>query len=190
MTKKLTDIKVVDKKTNAMLKAITELDVTNTEAVQEMTKNIRTVKAWVKQEKDKYVAPAKEIIAKAKEQYDPLIKGIETAEREFKGKVTAHLMAEKKKQDEKQQKLADRVERGTMKAETAVRKMEEMGEVKKSTGGVKVKMIKDYRIVDESKIPDEYWKRELIKSAIRTDAITKGKTIPGIEVYEKPSASF
>jgi acyl transferase domain-containing protein len=190
MKKEITDIKVINTKTNKMLKVIDSLDVTNTDEVKKMTDNIKTVKAWVKQEKDKYVAPAKEIIAKAKEQYDPVIDSITIAEKQFKTKVTNHLLELQKKENEAKEKLANRVEKGTMKAETAVRKMQEVGKTENNLGGVTLKMVKNYRIIDESKIPEKYWKRELIKSAIRTDAITNNIEIPGIEVFEEAGSSF
>ena len=198
---KITDIKVVEKKTNNMVKAIESVDIKNTDALEEIKQHIKTAKAWIKQEKEKYIAPAQEIIAKAKEQYDPLMTQVEEAEASLKGRVHEYVVAQQKIEDEKKAKLAKRVEKGTMKAETAVRKMEEMPETKKTHGGVTVKKVKDYRIIDESKIPDQYFKRELNKSLLRKNALTEGmgyeikdgnitSKIAGIEVYEKTQTSF
>ena len=191
MTKKeVTDIKVIDKKTSSMLKTIKELDVTDALKVAEMTSNIKTMKTWVKQEKDKYVKPAKDIIAKAKIQYDPIITLITDAEKQFKAKVTKHIMDQRAIEEAKKEKLVARVERGTMTADTAVRKMEEVGETEKSTGGVTIKMIRDYEIVDESLIPDKYFDRVLRKGDLRKDVLTNNIEVPGTKVIEKPSASF
>lgn len=199
---KVTDIKVVEKKTNNMVKAIESVDIKDGNALEEIKQHIKTAKAWIEQEKEKYIAPAKEIIAKAKEQYDPLMVQVEEAERSLKGRIQEYVLAEQKKEEEQKEKLAKRVEKGTMKAETAVRKMEEMPEQKKTHGGVTVKKVKDYRIVDESKIPQEYYNKPTInKSLLRKNALTEGmgfevkdgkiiSKIAGIEVYEKSQASF
>lgn len=199
---KVTDIKVVEKKTNNMVKAIEAVDIKNGDALEEIKKHIKTAKQWIEQEKAKYIAPAQEIIAKAKEQYDPLMVQVEEAERSLKGRVQEYVLAEQKKEDEKKEKLAKRVEKGTMKAETAVKKMEEMPETGKTHGGVTVKKVKDYKIVDESKIPQEYFNKPTInKSLLRKNALTEGmgyetkdgkiiSKIAGIEVYEKSQTSF
>lgn len=45
----------------------------------------------------------------------------------------------------------------------------------------KVRTVK-YNVVDESKIPDEYWRRELDRSKVQAD-VRAGVVIPGIEPY-------
>ena len=184
------DSKEAKKLVAKMQAAVEVVDVTDEKKVTAAKEGIKKLKSYVKQQMSKYIDPAKAIIAEAKEQYDPWIEACDAAEALLKRKVIEYVMEQRKKEDEAKQKLAARVEKGTMKAETAVRKMDELPETKANQGGVKVRMIKDYQVTDESKIPAEFWTRTLNTALIRKVALQEGTAIPGIEVFEKPSGSF
>lgn len=184
------EIKLVKGKIDSMASQVEAIKVTSPEELTQVATHIANVKKmrkYVEQERDKYIAPAKEIIAKAKEQYDPYVKACDDAELALKKKAETFMIEQKKKEDaEKAKILAD----GRTKVETKVEKLSNVKEAKKTvdTGEstLTMKMVKDIRIVDEKAIPDEYYKpRELDMVKIKKVA-TAGVVIPGVEVYEKP----
>ena len=187
------EIAVVKTKIESMREKVSAIQVTNQDelvAVAGHVDNIKKLGKFVKQERDKYIAPAKEIIEKAKEQYDPYIKACDEAEAVLKGKAEVYMLAEKKKADELKAKEIKKVETGYQKPETAAKKIEAMPEAQKSvdTGASKLtmKMVKDIEITDEKAIPDEYYKpRELDLAKIKKVALA-GVSIPGVKVIEKP----
>lgn len=107
------------------------------------------------------------------------------------------LEAAERRADEEEQKAEEERRKAEQKAENA--EAEEEGRRarhvpppaprKRPTGarassGAKATPVKEvkYKIVDEEKIPDEYWKRELNRSKIGTD-VRAGVVIPGVEPY-------
>lgn len=184
------EIAVVKTKIDSMRETVAAIQVTSQEeltAVAGHIDNVKKMGKFVKQERDKYIAPAKEIIEKAKEQYDPYIKACDEAEEVLKGKAQSFMLEQRKKEEaEKAKILADK--RTTV--ETKVAKIENVKQADKTvdTGASKLtmKMVKDIKIVDEKAIPDEYYKpRELDLLKIKKVALA-GVAIPGVEVYEKP----
>jgi len=187
----ITVSKTVKQKITGLQETVKALRVENEEQQIQATEylaGIKKLEKLIKQEMDKYIKPAKAIISATKEKYDPYLKELKTAETKIKDELGRFYLEQKEKEEEKKKKLAERVERGTMKAETAVRKMEELPETQKSvkteTGKASVRMVKEVVIIDESKLPREYLKPDLTK--IRKDALA-GKEIDGVEVREKPS---
>lgn len=153
------------------------------------------------------------VIARRKEISDPLYKSYksvialfkpledagELALKTIKGKMLDFKKAEARKADEAKQKLAERVERGTMKPETAVRKIEAMPEqtatVKTETGKSTMKKVTKYRLIDVYALPKEFLKPELKLSDVadkkKVEASFKlGTPVPGVEQYEEDELSF
>lgn len=173
------------------------LDATKVESEEEvgkaaeLIKNVKKLLTYVKEQKDKLVKPAKEIIAEAGEKYDPAIKECQNAEIVLKGRVQKYLDAQEAKRRLEQQRVADRVERGTMKTETAVRKMDEIGEERKtvSTGSAAVRRVvrRVAVIVAPEQIPDEFWVIDEVR--VRREAIARNTAnlpqIPGVEIREE-----
>lgn len=181
------ELTVVKRKTTNIAKEVEAIDVSDNDAVKKAGTIIKEAKKWLKGERDKYIAPAKEIIAQAKDQYDPFIKNVEDVEKKLKARVTEYVTEQNRIAEKERQRLADRVERGTMKAETAVDKMEKIEDPGKSVGGVTVRTIKKMRITDASLIPREFLVPDEV--AIRK-ALLNGQEIPGAEIYEDQSASL
>lgn len=156
-------------------------------------KGVKTLLAYVKEQKDKLVKPAKEIIAEAGEKYDPFIKECQNAEIILKGRVQKYLDDKEAKRRLEQQRVADRVERGTMKTETAVAKMEKIGDEKKTisagAAGVRRVVRKVAVIVEPDKIPDEFWVIDEVR--VRREALARNTAnvpqIPGVEIREESS---
>ena len=89
-----------------------------------------------------------------------------------------------------EEKLTARVEKGTLKPETAARKMETIPtadrHVTNETGSLTITKLKRFRITDISKVPIEYMLPN--ETAIRK-AMHEGKDIPGVEYFIENSVS-
>lgn len=151
----------------------------------EFIKGISDAKKKVKAEKDEYVRPAKEIVAKAKEVYDPIIDKLDEAESIVRGRVKTYLVDKEKKRIANEAKIAEAAASGKISEATAVKKLEKVGEANTVSkgGGATLGLRKEKKVVvkDESLVPDEYWVIDMVKLSKVAKA---GVTIPGVEVVE------
>ena len=145
----------------------------------------------IKEKKESLTKPANDILKKARLMFAPIEEQLKRAE----GIIKIKLLDYKRKSDEearaKEEKIASRVEAGTLKLETAEKKMEAIERVDNTTqgsfGDVQIRTNKKVRIINESLLPREYLVPDNV--AIRRDALG-GKQIPGVEVYEEESVAI
>ena len=153
--------------------------------VSDKIKSIKMLGKFVKAEKEKYTNPAQQIINEARAKYLPYEKMCKDAEDQLKNKADQYMTDVENVRLAKEKKIADRAETGNIKEETAVKKMEELGEEKKSvsTGSSQIqrKMVRTAFIMDREKVPHEYW--DLNESRAKRAALA-GANVPGVEVRE------
>jgi hypothetical protein len=189
------DLEVVKEKIVGMKKMVEDTKVEDDEQLEEVANKIKAIKDMgklIKSEKDKFEKPAKEIIAASKEKYDPYAKECVAAEMALKSKAGEYMDKVEKKRREEEAKIAARVEKGTLREETGLRKMEAIGEEKKTVKtfeGAKLtrKTIKDIEVEDINKIPDEYWVVDMVK--VKKVALA-GVVVPGVKVVERKITSL
>ncbi|MFZ3032283.1 MAG: hypothetical protein WA082_04560 [Candidatus Moraniibacteriota bacterium] len=194
--KELVEVKRQMKGMQAMLDAT---QVTNDVELGEVADKIKRVKQLakiVKDKKEKFTEPAKAIITEARETYDPMIKECQNAEEVLKGRAKKYMVEQDRKRMEQEAKIAARVEKGTMKTETAMRKIEAMPEVQKTIRtdtGSALRMTKRRvaKIVNPEMIPDEYWVIDEVR--VRREALARDKSnlpqITGVEIVEEADMS-
>jgi len=148
-------LELVRQKVSGMEAMLEKFQVTNDEeltAVAEKIKQVKTMGKFVEQEKKKLTDPAKAIIKEAGEKYDPFIKQCKNAEETLKFRAGTYMELKEKERIAAEEKIAARVEKGTMKAETAVRKMEELPEAKREVAtpnaGLRMTKRKNAVVVD------------------------------------------
>ena len=188
------DIKVVEEKIKGMRKMVASTKVENDEqlaAVADYIKAVKTMGKFVRQEMEKYTKPAQEIINNARAKYLPYEKECDDAERLLKSKASAYMIEQEKIRKQKEDTIAKKVEDGKFKEQTGLKKMEALGEEKKTVAtqtGAKLtlKTVKEVVIVDREQIPHEYWVVDEVK--VRKVALAGG-VIPGVEVRESKQMS-
>jgi hypothetical protein len=152
-----------------------------------MLSKIKQVGRMIKERKEAITKPLMEALDSARDLFRPIEKSHKDAETIIKTKMLAYQSDQEKKREIEKVKLAERVEAGTLKPETAIKRMENMQEVstnvKGKFGEVSTRTIKKLRIVDETKIPREYLIPNMPK--INEAALKQGAQIPGVEVYEE-----
>lgn len=155
----------------------------NNAAIERKAK-INKLAKEIKAEKEKATKPLNEALRKVREWWAPLEAAVEAEEKKIGKALLAYKdkVAEETKIEEA--RIAARVEKGTMKVETAERKIGELEEVKKTThtehGQVQFRKVPMMRIVNESLIPDKYWVIDSV--SLRRDVIA-GVEVPGAEKY-------
>lgn len=182
---------IIEQKASSMMEKIKTLAITTADelaAASDMTKSIKQLAVYIKAEKEKFTAPAKQIIATAKEKYDPYLAQCDQAEAILKGKSRDYLIAEEKKAEAARAKIVKKVETGRMKPETAIDRLNDVQEAPKKAvteaSSLTLTKRKDVRIVNQALIPDEYYKpRELDMMKLRR-AVTSGVQVPGTELIE------
>jgi len=143
--------------------------------------NLKSAVGIIKGERDERVKPIKEGLKKIEADYNPLIKKLIEIDYNIKGKMEDYVRSQQIKIEEKKEEIQKKVEKGEMSFEKAGKKIERVEDIK-----VKTRVDKVVKIVDESKIPHEYWLLNMVK--INDDALgRKGFPIKiaGVKVEEK-----
>jgi len=191
------DLVVVKEKLKGMQKMLDTTMVTSDEelaGVSDKIKGIKTLLKMIEQKKEKFTEPAKAIIAEAKETYDPMIKECRNGEIVLKERAQKYMVDKDNKRIADEKKIADKVESGYMKPETAMNKIENLPEVPKTvrtdTGsGLRMAKRKVAKIQNPDLIPDEYWVIDEVR--VRREALEREKNglpqIPGVVISEEAS---
>jgi len=156
-----------------------------TDAIDIVSK-LKDTYSQIKEKKEQITKPLNEALKNARNLFAPIEEQFKTAEAIIKGKLLAYAQKVNAEAQAKEQKIADRVEKGTLKLDTAEKKLDEIERVEQTThgnvGSVSIKTIKKVRITNEALLPREYLVPDEVK--IRRDALG-GKVIPGVEVYNE-----
>lgn len=193
------ELEIVKEKIGGMEAMMAASPVTNDQelsSVADKIKQVKTLEKFIRQEKDKYTEPAKKIIEEAREQYDPYIKACQNAEIVLKERAKKY-MIEKEDQRLKDEKgIANRVEKGTLKPETAIKKIESLPEAPKTvrtdTGSALTMSKRKVAFIENSElIPDQYWIIDEVR--VRREALELDKKglpqIPGMSIREEVDLS-
>lgn len=153
---------------------------------------IKTASKDVKKRKEEITKPLNEALKSARSLFKPIEDDLASAERTIKDKMLDYSNEVERKAAEQAAKLEDRVERGTMRTDTAMRKMDEIEtlgtQVQGEKGSVQFRTVRNIKIVDPTKIPLKYLMNEkvlaAISAAVRTDVLN-GTKVDGVEIVEE-----
>ena len=200
MPEKTTDsLAVIKSQATKMQNMLDEFQVTDDQSlalVADKIKNVKTLAKAVDEQKKKFTDPANAILKEAREKFDPIIKQCKNAEIVLKQRAGVYMQKKDDERRAEEARIAARVEKGTMKEETAMRKMEAMPEVQttvRTDQGAGLRMSKRRVAVIESpdQVPDEYWVIDEVR--VRRDALERDKNgeaqIPGVKIVEETSMS-
>ena len=188
MTTDTKAIEVYKAKINEVIsKATSLLTITSPEenaTVIESKAALKRLGKEVKTEKEKATKPINEALKKVREWWAPLELSISKEEDRVDGMLLTYKHKVEAENRLKEEKIAARVERGTLKLETAERKLESLEQVQKTNhtqiGDVQFRQVPKMRVVDENLIPDKYWVIDLV--SLRRDVVA-GMVVPGAEKY-------
>lgn len=170
-------------------KGASNLQITSVSDMQKGTdllSSVKEVKKAITARKEEITRPLMTALASARDLFKPLETGYAEAEKTIKAKMLDFSVAEEERIAKEKSRVEARVEKGTMRTDTAIKKMEEIGDKKSSfagnTGKVNIRTVQKVRIVDETLIPREYLVPDMTKI---TQAVLKdNQNVPGVEIYE------
>jgi hypothetical protein len=144
----------------------------------------------VKDEKEKITVPLNEALKAERARWKPIEDACANAVSIIKSKMIAYQRLLEVKNKEKEDKLMKRVDKGTMKVETAVGKMEALPDTKASVatgaGMIMWKTVKKLVISDALLIPREY----LIVDEVKVkEALKNGIVVAGASLVEEKTPS-
>lgn len=162
------------------------------EKASDILSQIKTSAKDIKNRKEEITKPLNAALASARALFKPLEDDLATAERCIKDKMLDYTNEVDAKAAAEAAKLEARVEKGTMRTDTAMRKMDELetvgSQVKGAKGAVQFKTVRTIKIVDPTKIPLKYLSQpkvlEAISAAVRTD-VMNGTKVDGVEIVEQ-----
>lgn len=143
----------------------------------EFGKNVSKMEKYIDNEEKKITKPINDSLKAVRDLFRPFKTKCADAKADVKSKMSAYLVAEEKKRKEQEAKDLARLDRGTIKEETVVKKMVAREETATVTTGSTFKhlVIKSF---DLSKVPVEYL---ILNEALAKQAYKDGVTIEGIE---------
>lgn len=154
-------------------------------AALEQGKKIKTMLDTVVARREEITRPLNDALKSTRSLFKPIEEGMQGALDVIRGKMQLWFKEMKRIEAEEKEKIAARVEKGTLKQETGLRKMDEVQSVAKTqdTGAAKATMrtVRKVRVINPDVVPDQYWEMNMVM--IRKDALAN-VAIPGVEVYE------
>ena len=158
----------------------------------DILKAIKDAGKVVKTRKEEITKPLNDALKSARDLFRPIEADLATGERIIKDKMLDYTNEVEAKRAAEAAKLEARVEKGTMRTDTAMRKMDEIetvdSQVKGDNGSVQFRTVRNIRVVDPQKIPLKYLMNEkviaAISAAVRTDVLN-GTKVDGVEIIEE-----
>lgn len=172
-----------------IVKQIQTLTIKNS---AEMTKAVEALSQCNKyldkltEEKEKLTKPINSALKEIRSRYKPAEEKLNIAIATIRSKMSAYQTEATRVQKEQEQKIADKVFKGTLKVTTAMNKLSSIvqaeTQVSTDSGSVKFRTVKKFEITDPNLIPKEYLMPDesKIKEAMKTDI-----KIPGITYFEE-----
>lgn len=161
--------------------------------VSDKVKQIKMMGKVLEERKEKFVGPAKLIIAEAKNIFDEAINWFKNAEKDLKAKSTVYMLDKEAKNKIKEAKIAQDLEDGKIDTDKAVDKLEKLPETSKSvqteSSQMQLRKRKVAKIFAPLEIPDEFWVIDEVR--VRKEALEREKNnlpqIPGVRIEEEAS---
>lgn len=186
----LQDVEVIKKEMLTVQKAANNFQIITDEDLSQsadILKQIMQGEKLITTRKEDITRPLMQSLGSIRDLFKPLELGFADAKKIMKAKILAYQLEQEEKAEKEKAKIAARVEKGTMRADTAAAKMEAIVEPQKSVSGsvgkITTRTIQKVRVVDETAIPREYLVPDMTK--ITEAIIRQGAMIPGVEKYEE-----
>ncbi len=180
------ELTVIEKEVSPLIQTAENLEIINADTMKasaELLSQCNNYLDNVTKDREKITKPLNVSLKEIRAKYKPLETILETAIdilREKQSHYQTRLVNENR---EKQAKLAARLEKGTLKMETAVKKIEELQKpdelVQTESGDVAFREIETLHIIDTTNIPHEYF--DLNQKRV-LEALKTGAVIPGVEI--------
>jgi hypothetical protein len=140
---------------------------------------VKTASKVISDKKAEIIKPAMESLAATRALFSPFETSLKDLEVLIKGNIKEYQLEEEARIKKETERLAARVEKGTMKMETATTKMANLGTVPTKSDLFSTRKVNKVRVIDESLLPREYLSPNMEK--ITFDILKNNISIPGAE---------
>lgn len=145
-----------------------------------LLETIKNAEKTVTGRKEEITRPLMRSLASVRDLFKPIEITLDNAKKVIKAKMLAYQTAEDDRIEKEKARVLARQEKGTIKTETAVKKLEEIGESKTA---MRTRTLTKVKVVDETLVPREWLVVDMPRV---TEAVLKhGLTIPGVELYKE-----
>lgn len=155
-------------------------------AAMEEGKRIKTILEGAESRESEITKPLNEALKSTRSLFKPIKDNLSEALFVIRTKMTIFHKEKLEKADIEKKKLADKVDSGYMKPETAMKKAESINEPQKTvaseSASATMRTVKKWRVIDKSKIPLNFMEPNMvaIKASFRA-----GTPVDGVEEYEE-----
>lgn len=181
-------VPVLQKEMSPMVAQATSLVIKDADSMTtatEMLSSLNKIGDQIEGEKKKITDPLNKALKEVRSRYKPLEATLETATDAIRRKMSDYQTKAKQIADAKADKIADRVERGTLKPETGVAKIAELDtpaeKVSTDSGSVQFRTIKHWRVTDFALLPDTH---KITDEKACTLSMKSSREVAGLEYYE------
>jgi len=181
ITKENKDIVALQEKTIAISEKVV-FKITSQEKLKQANEGLSELKIFknfIKESKDKIVKPIDLALKNARDLFRPVEEKIKNAEQSVKNEILAYKKVVDEAIEKQKEKIEQKVENGETTFEKASQQIEK---VEDKIEEFKTRKHRDIEIIDEKKIPAEYWEINMV--SLRRDALA-GKEIAGVKVVVK-----
>lgn len=176
------DITIYEEKANA----ITITNPQQLEGAAALLNDLNVYKDQLTAEKNKVMRPLLDAVAAERARWSPQEHKITAFITDLRGKISSYQTAEAKRAATEDAKIEDKMAKGKISLNTAVKKMTEVArpesEVATESGTLKFRTVKKWRVLDIKKVPLEYL---IVDEQLVNQARKSNSPIPGIEYYEE-----
>ena len=184
----ITDIVPIEvrREVTSIQRAINSLEVKTPDDAEKASELLHMVKEAMKvvtTKKTEITAPLMASLGKIKALFKPFEDDLNDADKRTRGKLLAYQIEEEDKKEQAKANIAARAAKGSIRQDTAVTKLGEVGEVEK-TAGVKFTTRRQLEIVDEFLVPREFLvpNREAITKALFADIVVPGCVLKEVKI--------
>ena len=181
------EITIIKTKASQALQISKEIVISDNDTLShaiDILKRIKETGKMIKKQKELIIKPLNEGLKNARDMFRPIENDYNTAEKNIKDKILTWTNEQERIRKEKERKIVERVEKGTLKVETAVNKIEAIPKIvnQGAIGKVSSRVMKKVVIKNEDKLPRKYLMPDMAK--IKKDALN-GIEIDGVIVVEE-----
>lgn len=148
----------------------------------EYGKKVSKLLKIIDEDEKKITKPINDSLKMIRDKYRPYKEQVEAVKKDVSGKMSAYIRQEDEKKRIEAERIAKRIEKGTMREDTAINKLAVAEETKTQTNGSMTSVLV-LTVLDKSKIPVEYM---IVDESKIKDAYRKGINVEGTKCeYEK-----
>lgn len=179
------ELDVIKKDVSSVVGLAHKVEIDSQPAYESAAKLLSTVKALgkrIEERKKEITRPMLDALESTRALFRPVEKSYSEAESVVKEKMLEFTIAEQEKQEKEKARIAARVEKGTMREDTAIDKLDNMADVSGKTATSSIRTLTKLRVTDESKIPRKFLVPDMKMIEL---AIKAGQDVPGVETYQE-----